>query len=513
MLFVQRQDPTLRAGHRGRAWFAAAFATVLLLGPLSPKSLADPDPRYRLGDWRAYTTVRYVTSVVFTPDFLYFGTRGGVARYDRNQERWLVPFTTAEGLPANAIRRLAYDSLTDELYAETTRGFSLYHPMWDEWRDVTSFPDSLVQNWQPVDLTRYQLPTGFDALDLGYLTDPHLRAYRIAGGKEDSRGTLWLGTWGEFVWKHPWGAYEIEPQHWGLYHDNVEAIFVDSGAVYFGGTNYYSSESALSIYDSTAGQWRYAEARFTPGFASDHIRQFVGEPKERFLWMATDAGVVRYDRRTAQFHTFGLREGLSDDRVWSLCLDGDILWVGTETGVDGIYIPTDSVFSATTELVRNTRVAAMAVTGGVVWLGTDRGLFRLVKPVPEWQIFSLPDGPLSGRVRAIRHDDRQLYVGTERGIGVIDLYGTRPIVGYDRSEGLPDDNVFDLAVTDSILWAATRIGLVRFVPATRERRVITVADGLLDQLVQTIVVDGDYLWLGTERGASRFRWNNPERID
>ncbi|MEW5702420.1 MAG: hypothetical protein AB1792_09345 [Candidatus Zixiibacteriota bacterium] len=487
--------------------------TCLVFSVWTHHALADPDPRYRPGDWRGYTTVRYVTSVAFTPDWLYFGTRGGIARYDRNLDRWVVPFTISEGLPANAVVRLAYDPLTDELYAETTRGYSRLSPIWHEWRDVSTFPDSLVQGWQSVDLTRYQLPVGFDALDPGYLTDPHLRAYRIIGGEEDSRGTLWLGTWGEFVWKLPWGVITVEPQSWGLFHDNVEAIFVDSSRVYFGGTNYYANEGALSIYDTVASRWTYAEARFTSGFTSDHIHQFAGEPNGRFLWMATDAGVVRLDRRTMQFRTFGQREGLTDERVWSLCVDGDIVWVGTETGVEGIYIPSDSVFFATTAPVVNARVAAIDVTGDVVWLGTDRGLFRLVKPVPEWQFFSLPTGPLSGRVRAIRHDDHQVYVGTERGIVVIDRLGTHLPVGYDRSEGLPDDNVFDLAVTDSILWAATRSGLVRFVPATRERRVITAADGLLDPLVQTIVVDGDYLWLGTEHGASRFRWNNPERID
>ncbi|MBI3872401.1 MAG: hypothetical protein HY304_04915 [candidate division Zixibacteria bacterium] len=493
----------------------SSLSVALLLVVSAPNSRADTNPRYRPGDWRAFTSVRYVTSAAFTPEFLYFGTRGGVARYDRNRERWLPALTTAEGLPSNAIRRLAYNPATDELYAETLLGASIYRRAWDEWHSVPDFPESLATGWQPVDLSQYQLPFGFDALDPGFLTDSYLRSYKVTGGLEDSWGNVWLGTWGEFVWKHGFAAFDLVPQRWGLFHDNVEAIWLDSTSVFFGGTNYYSNDGAVTIYDTAAADWHYLEARYTSGFASDHVHAFVGDAERHYLWMATDLGLVRYDRQKEQFRTYGRREGLTDDRVWSLCLDGEILWVGTESGIDGIYLPRDSIFSASTAAVRNARVPTIDVTGQIVWLGTDRGLFRLVKPVAEWQRFAPQDGlsPLGGHIRVIRHDATRVYVGTDHGIAVVDPRGVHHVETYDRSHGLPDDNVFDLAVTDTILWAATRIGLVRFVPSTRERRVFTSDDGLVDPLIQTIVVDGDYLWLGTEHGANRFRWNNPQRID
>ena len=116
-------------------------------------------------------------------------------------------------------------------------------------------------------------------------------------------------------------------------------------------------------------------------------------------------------------------------------------------------------------------------------------------------------------MRALTHDDRYLYVGSDRGIAVIDLVGSQGITIYESPSYLRDDNVYDIAVTDSILWAATPSGLIRFVPDTHEERIFTTADGLVALPVQTIVVDGDYLWLGTPGGASRFRWRNPLRID
>ncbi|MFH0931363.1 MAG: two-component regulator propeller domain-containing protein [Candidatus Zixiibacteriota bacterium] len=38
-------------------------------------------------------------------------------------------------------------------------------------------------------------------------------------------------------------------------------------------------------------------------------------------------------------------------------------------------------------------------------------------------------------------------------------------------------------------------------------------DGLLDNNIQTLLLDGDYIWFGTQRGATRFYWNNPLRMD
>ncbi len=476
-------------------------------------SEADLNPRYKPGDWRSFTSVRFITSAAESPDYMYFGSRGGVARWDRMARTWVTALTTAEGLPSNMIQRLAYNPNTDELFAETDAGNSVYRRVWDEWRFTPDFPDSLVRPWEPARIEGWYLPLGYDALTQGYFTDPHLRSYEIAGSIEDSYGNSWIGTWGDFIWKQQHAGFDLEPQEWGLYNDNVAAIFIDSGTVYFAGPSLFRGDGALTIYDTAFASWQYIEAKYTNGFATDAVYQFAGQPGGRNLWMATDLGVVRFDRKSRRFRTYGRSAGLSDDRVNAVCLDGDFLWVGTESGVDAIYLPTDSTFHASSSEVGHARVRAIAATREVVWLGTDRGLFRLVKPDAEWVRFDRADGVFSRAVRSLVVYDDRLYVGMERGIGVIDLNYQDPAKVYEAVDGLPDDNVFDIAVTDSILWAGTRSGLVRYVPATKERRVFTMDDGLLAPFVQTIEVDGDYLWLGTEKGANRFRWRNPGRID
>ena len=488
--------------------------TVLLACCIGASARAGTNPRYFAGDWTAYTSVRFVYAAAASTDFVFFGTRGGVARYDRHRDRWLPALTTAEGLRANNVRRLAYNDATDELWADTPLGVSVYRPTFKEWSDASGFPDSLQQPWRPIGLTGLTVPFGWDVLTPGYLTDPQFRSYQIRGSIEDSWGTKWIGTWGQFVWTISPGSFTVVPQRWGLFQNNVEAIFLDSSLVLFGGPNYYDGGNALTIYDTTSGDWRYVEARYTEGFASDNISRIVGKPGGRYLWLATDRGLVRMDRRSSSFQTYGLHEGLVDERVHALALDGDILWIGTEVGIDGLYVPRDSIFHASTNAVRDARIYDIEVREDVVWLATDRGLMRLAKPTPEWRRYYTEQGPLAGRVRALASDNRKLYAGSDRGIAIVDLTGREPVEVFESPSLLPDENIYDLALTaDSIIWAATPSGLLRLVPATHERRLITTDDGLLDMFVQRIVVDGDYLWLGTLKGANRFRWKNPYRMD
>jgi len=492
----------------------ALIAAILVAGGAWNSAHAGVNPRYFTGDWTAYTSIRFVYAAAVSTDFLYFGTRGGVARYDRHGERWLPALTTAEGLRANNVRRVAYNEVTDELWADTPLGVSVYRPTFKEWIDTQGFPDSLQTPWRPIDLTGLTIPFGWDILTPGHLTDPQFRSYQIRGSVEDSWGTKWIGTWGQFVWSISPGSFTVVPQRWGLFQNDVEAIFLDSGLVVFGGPNYYDGGNALTIYDTASGDWRYIEARYTEGFASDNISRIVGEPGGRFLWLATDRGLVRMDRRSSGFRTYGLHEGLVDERVHALAIDGDILWIGTEVGIDGLYIPRDSIFHATTDAVRDSRIYDIEVLDDVVWLATDRGLMRLAKPTPEWRRFYTDQGPLAGRVRALAGNRHNLYVGSDRGIAIVDLAGRQPVEVFESPSLLPDENIYDLALTaDSIVWAATPSGLLRLVPATHERRLITTDDGLLDMFVQRIVPDGDYLWLGTLKGANRFRWKNPFRVD
>jgi len=80
----------------------------------------------------------------------------------------------------------------------------------------------------------------------------------------------------------------------------------------------------------------------------------------------------------------------------------------------------------------------------------------------------------------------------------------QPFVNYTQYDGLPDDNVLDVAVDhNNHLWFATQGGVARFDRSTWV--VYTSADGLADDFVNCIAIapNGD-VWAGTDAGVSRF---------
>jgi hypothetical protein len=72
-----------------------------------------------------------------------------------------------------------------------------------------------------------------------------------------------------------------------------------------------------------------------------------------------------------------------------------------------------------------------------------------------------------------------------------------------------------LAVNDVIAATSTGNGFeIYFHAADRTfSRRFTMADGLPSNNVYELLMDGDYLWVGTDRGLTHFWWNNPNRVD
>lgn len=84
------------------------------------------------------------------------------------------------------------------------------------------------------------------------------------------------------------------------------------------------------------------------------------------------------------------------------------------------------------------------------------------------------------------------------------IHAQQPFVNYTVVDGLPDENVLDVAVDqNNHLWFATQEGVAKF---DRTSWVVyTTADGLLDNFINCIAIapNGD-VWAGTDAGVSRY---------
>jgi ligand-binding sensor domain-containing protein len=72
-----------------------------------------------------------------------------------------------------------------------------------------------------------------------------------------------------------------------------------------------------------------------------------------------------------------------------------------------------------------------------------------------------------------------------------------------------------LAVNDTIVAVASNKGMFFIYYKNRSQfaREFTTEDGLASNDINSLLMDGDYIWVGTDKGLTRFWWNNPDRVD
>lgn len=467
--------------------------------------------RYELEDWVSYGVFRYVTSVDRDDEYLYFGTTGGVMRYDHWKEEWDTPLTTSSGLPDNRVMDLAVDDQDREIVFFTRQGASRFDPFLERFRLSGDLPPAAPpagfdypQLFPRFELNFYRTEGG------AYLTDPYLRRFPVTAHLTDDWGYLWIGTDGLGAGRARLRTGRLKMLPFGLWGRNVTALAFDGDHLWIGGIAPWEEEAGMTRAGRDLQEWDYFEARFLPGMDSDDVTAIA--PGSTDVWVGTLYGLSRYDKEDDDWTTLTTFQGLADDWITDIALDGDVLWTGTSQGLARITIAEDSLSSVQIPLVQQQKIYDIEVGPEFVWFGTEQGVYALDRAMNRWLRFTSPDGTIERTCTAISVFGQEIWFGTTVGL-------TR----YDRSSGqwqwhpfgeqIQAGHIICLEAGPKAVWAGTETGLWKYRRQTGRWRAFTTEDGLLDNTVQAILLDGAYLWLGSPQGLTRFYWDNPLRID
>jgi len=255
-----------------------------------------------------------------------------------------------------------------------------------------------------------------------------------------------------------------------------------------------------------------------------------------YTWAATTGGVVCFS--AGQQAEFTTADGLADNYVRAITMDGGgRLWFGTWDGgvsvLDYGGTPFDkdddtwATFTTAHGLADND-VYVIAVDGGRrLWFGTygggvsvlDHGGTPFDKGDDTWATFTTADGLAGNSVYAITVDGgSRLWFGTEVGGASVLEHGGTPFdkgddtwTTFTTADGLADNLVWAIAVDGGRrLWFGTESGVsvlenrgTPFYKGDDIWTTFTTADGLASSLVWAIAVDGgSRMWFGTEGGVS-----------
>ena len=120
----------------------------------------------------------------------------------------------------------------------------------------------------------------------------------------------------------------------------------------------------------------------------------------------------------------------------------------------------------------------------------------------EWENFTVKDGLPSNKISTVRVDGDRVWVGTDKGLAI---YENGEFYVITTDDGLSHNYVLSIDVSELTgeVWIATMSGLTRW-SAGKMTIYTQLNSGLANDVIYSVVTDGEYVWTATAAGASKF---------
>jgi hypothetical protein len=433
-----------------------------------------------------YANFSYVRDVASTISHVYFATTSGIIRYNKMEDKWEEPLTNNSNIDHNNIFRVYPDRFDNKLFAATSNGNFEYDILFKSWFPVKDIP--IVDN----DYVRRSAPDVMFAppgevySPDGYVVDKFGRQFGFETIIDDRSGNLWIGTWGYGPAWAPTNSNVIEYLPYGLLQNRVDAVFNDNGTLFISGDALGAYRSGITVF--------YPDDNWF-----DHIESGVDGffNRETFI----------LERQISE------RNGLPGNFIYALELIGDSLFVGTSNGLGFLNIGTDSLSYVRPQQFSNIEIYDLATTDSSLWLATSSGAYQLKFKSGLLQKFQDPYLIIFSQALQVEHFKNRIWFSSETGMVSLNLESgeTEPFKNLK-----PRFNRNSIVVNDRIAAITTDMGF-KIIYYNRKDNIIerefTENDGLPSSYINTLLFDGDYLWIGTDKGLTRFLWNDPFRVD
>jgi len=443
-------------------WFVLWIGSALLFGYLPAQAQGGP------GDlWQTFTTddgvlSNSILSILPTNDgSIWFGTEGGVSRYDGSWQSW----TAEAGLPEGPVRAIAQTEDGALWFAAETGGLARRDPHGDFTRIWTT-ADGLPSND-----VRALLADGENSLWVGTAAGlAHLEGgnvARVEGPTEslvwsivrDSHGTVWISVQGEGIWQRDGAGSWRLLNGSGVISGDVYALRPDRTGRLWAGT-----QNGLIYFEDDHWQRQ-------PLLADDAgLRVFaLLIDREDGFWVGTDQGcfyAAGEDLPGGAFTHFRARgNGLVNDHVRTMAFDADgALWMGTIAGVSRYA---GHIWSTITDpALRDQRINTVLIDrSGRTWAGTERNGLAMWNGT-YWQHFTVQNGLPDDRVVTLFEDDQdRVWIGAGTSVGYwAESSGAWHFFSASFLAGVPVYAIEQDAGGD--LWFATGAGVSRWNEAT-----------------------------------------------
>ncbi len=240
-----------------------------------------------------------------------------------------------------------------------------------------------------------------------------------------------------------------------------------------------------------------------------------------FILSPAEAGQIK---KPYSFQHLTPKEGLSSEMVYAIAVQGDEVWLGTYGG--GVTLwnraqKTSQVFTTKGEPKEKddgvsikwknhpayNDVWVILPDEDRIWFGTyfygfGGGGISYFKPGRKnpWRVFNTNQGRAK-KVVSLAASQDHLWVGSEKGLSVLDKKTEKWGAFFSAGEGLAGNFVNSLLLDRDSLWIGTNAGINRMNLKDRSLKTYGAEAGLSDVEIKSIVKVKDRIWAGSPRGA------------
>ncbi|HEY2473117.1 MAG TPA: two-component regulator propeller domain-containing protein [Terracidiphilus sp.] len=292
-------------------------------------------------------------------------------------------------------------------------------------------------------------------------------------------------------------AWSAPPSQKGVAHDRIHKAAVGA-----------------TLKAPAMPRFRFENFTTANGLPDNHVYSVLVDGDR--IWAGTDNGLGLYEN--GRWRTLTTKDGLAHRAVLSLALDkrtGDV-WAGTMGGLSRISGGRIDTFTQLNSGLSNDVVYGVSVEGENVWVATAAGGCRFDLHTGQWSLFNERNTPMIEIwVYGVAATPTKVYYAVW-GSGVLEYDQQKKI--WDKYEdpdgetemvlfkdqGLIHEITTSVSYVDKILWVATYFGDSRY-DGRYWHNFLTKDSGLPSNFTNVVKgVDANRAWFGTDKGLAYY---------
>jgi len=392
---------------------------------------------------------------------IWFGTiQYGAIKYNPATKRF-TRFSKETGLRNNFVRSINED-IQGNVYIGTIAGInkingpgviqSVNIPGEENIAFTAIIPDNRNNLWLATNEGIYK----FNGLTYRKYKDKNgLASNKLLCGFKDREGNFWFGTDGFGASKFASEAFTSYSSKDSLPGDYITCIREDSKKnIWLGIKNF----GVVKMQNGKIINYKLDVKNIKNSIADNDV-QAIAEDKEGAIYFGTKTGLSVFNG--TGFSNYKIKDGVSDDdNIYTIVVDGSqTVWVGSQNGLykfnSGKFIPIEEINKTKTDRGNLPIYSMLFDRSGNLWLASENGAIKYNGKKVER--FNKSNGFIDKRVTSIVQDAKgHLWFGTDEGLFE---YNYTSFQSVDESKGLASNKVYLMLLDGDFLWVGTNKGL------------------------------------------------------